>query len=82
MSPTDCEHVLKQIELYLDGELVASMRVEIEQHLGGCDPCSGHAAFQGRLKELLRSKCGCDQVPPELVDRLRTLLDRPHAHPS
>ena len=24
MSPTDCEHVLKQIELYLDGELVAS----------------------------------------------------------
>jgi len=55
---------------------------QIEQHLGGCDPCSGHAAFQGRLKELLRSKCGCDQVPPELVDRLRTLLDPPHAHPS
>ena len=82
MSPTDCEHVLKQIELYLDGELVASLRVEIEQHLGGCDPCSGHAAFQRQLKELLRSKCGCDEVPPELVDRLRTLLDPPRAHPA
>jgi mycothiol system anti-sigma-R factor len=82
LSPTDCEHVLKQIELYLDGELVSSMRVEIEQHLGGCDPCSGHATFQRRLKEILRSKCGCDQVPPELVDRLRALLERPHAHPS
>jgi mycothiol system anti-sigma-R factor len=82
LSPTDCEHVLKQIELYLDGELVASMRVEIEQHLGGCDPCSGHAAFQQRLKEVLRSKCGCDQVPPELVERLRALLERPHVHPS
>jgi mycothiol system anti-sigma-R factor len=82
LSPTDCEHVLKRIELYLDGELVASMRVEIEHHLGGCDPCSGHAAFQRRLKEVLRSKCGCDQVPPELVDRLRALLERPHAHPS
>jgi mycothiol system anti-sigma-R factor len=82
LSPTDCEHVLKQIELYLDGELVSSMRVEIEEHLGDCDPCSGHAAFQRRLKEVLRSKCGCDQVPPELVERLRALLERPQVHPS
>jgi mycothiol system anti-sigma-R factor len=72
--------VLKQIELYLDGELVASLRLEIERHLGGCDPCSGHAAFQRRLKEMLRSKCGCDHVPPELVLRLRALLDQPHEH--
>jgi mycothiol system anti-sigma-R factor len=80
LSPTDCEHVLKQIELYLDGELVASLRSEIEQHLGGCDPCSGHAAFQRRLKEMLRSKCGCDHVPPELFLRLHSLLDQPHEH--
>ena len=76
MSPTDCEHVLKQIELYLDGELVASMRVEIEQHLGGCDPCSGHADFQRKLKEVLRSKCGCREIPADLLERVRSLLER------
>ena len=31
MSPTDCEHVLRQIELYLDGELVGQIRLEVER---------------------------------------------------
>ena len=81
MSPTDCAHVLRQIELYLDGELVGFERVEIERHLVGCDPCGGHADFQRRLKEMLRAKCGCDEVPSELVDRVRELLERPSGSP-
>jgi hypothetical protein len=56
---------LRQIELYLDDELVGFERVEVERHLGGCDPCTGHADFQRRLKEMLRDKCGCRDVPPE-----------------
>ena len=82
MSPTDCEHVLKQIELYLDGELVESLRIEVERHLGGCDPCSGHAAFQQRLKDLLRSKCGCHELPPELIERLRASIEGTPDHPA
>ena len=81
MSPTDCEHVLRQIELYLDGELVGVQRVEIERHLGGCDPCTGHADFQRKLKEMLRAKCGCNDVPPELLQRVRSMLQTPHTHP-
>jgi len=81
LSPTDCEHVLRQIELYLDGELVGLQRVEIEQHLGDCDPCTGHADFQRKLKEMLRAKCGCDEVPPELIERVRSMLEAPHTHP-
>lgn len=77
MSGTDCEHVLRQLELYLDGELVALERVEIERHLGGCSPCHDHSEFQRTLKEMLRAKCGCDHVPPELADRIRGLLADP-----
>ncbi len=77
MSQSECERVLQQIELYLDGELVGFERVEIEQHLGACDPCTGHAEFQRRLKEVLRAKCGCRDVPPELSERVRRLLDAP-----
>ncbi len=78
MSPTECEHVLRQIELYLDGELVAFERVEIERHLGECSPCHGHSEFQRRLKEMLRAKCGCDDVPAELMERVRAALQHPH----
>lgn len=81
MSQTDCDHVLRQIELYLDGELVGLQRVEIERHLGACDPCTGHADFQVKLKEMLRDKCGCRDVPEELIERVRSMLDAPHAHP-
>jgi mycothiol system anti-sigma-R factor len=80
LSKTDCEHVLQRIELYLDGELVESLRIEVERHLGGCDPCTGHAEFQQRLKDVLRSKCGCNEIPSELVERLRASIEPPHGH--
>ena len=78
MSPTECEHVLRQIELYLDGELVGVERVEIERHLGECSPCHGHSEFQRRLKEMLRAKCGCNEIPVELIERVRALVSSPH----
>jgi mycothiol system anti-sigma-R factor len=74
--------VLRQIELYLDGELVESLRVEVERHLGGCGACNGHAEFQQRLKDAIRSKCGCHEIPPELIERLRASVEHPHSHPS
>jgi mycothiol system anti-sigma-R factor len=80
LSPIDCEHALRQIELYLDGELVGFERVEVERHLGECSPCSGHSEFQRRLKELLRDKCGCDEVPAQLVERIRLIVDQSHGH--
>lgn len=73
--------MLRQIELYLDGELVGFERVEIERHLGECSPCSGHSEFQRRLKEMLRAKCGCDEVPAELLERVRSTLIGSHRHP-
>lgn len=78
MSPVDCLEALKQIELYLDGELHGALRVEIEAHLGACGPCLDHSEFQRRLKELLRAKCGCDEVPPAFAERMRSLFTDPH----
>jgi mycothiol system anti-sigma-R factor len=82
LSPTDCEHVLRQIELYLDGELVALERVEIERHLGECSPCHGHSEFQRKLKEMLREKCGGHEVPPEFAERIRRLFASPPRNPA
>ena len=68
MSPIDCQQVLKEIELYLDGEL------EGPEHLEMCAPCMDHSEFKRHVKELLRSRCGCDEVPPALMARIREML--------
>ena len=73
----DCRKVLEQVELYLDGELDAAVRLEIHHHLEKCGPCMDHSEFQRRLKELLRAKCGCDQVPVDLLERIRSSYGEP-----
>ena len=74
MCPIDCQQALKQIELFLDGELDPSLHAEVRQHLGACGSCTDHSEFQRHLKELLKAKCGCDQVPAHLVEQVSRLL--------
>ena len=71
-----------QIELYLDGELVGFAARGDRAASRGLHPCSGHSEFQRRLKEMLRAKCGCDDVPAELMERIRSMLEQPHEHPA
>ena len=70
----ECLKVLEQIELFLDGELDVGVSREIQHHLEACGPCMDHSEFQRRLKELVREKCGCDQAPAHLLDRIRSVL--------
>ncbi len=76
MSPIDCEEVLRSLERYLDGELPAGARTEVEEHLAHCGPCMDRAGFRRRLKALLASRCR-SEVPPELYARVRALLEEP-----
>jgi mycothiol system anti-sigma-R factor len=76
LSPIDCTEVLRRLELYLDGELDGGVCVEIEQHLVTCGPCTGHSDFQRKLKEMLRAKCACGEAPPQVLQRVRVVLDR------
>jgi mycothiol system anti-sigma-R factor len=75
----ECRQVLEQVELYLDGELGPDLRARIDEHLGKCSPCMDHSDFQRHLKELLRAKCGCDQVPGDLLERIRARYAAPTA---
>ena len=74
MCPINCRHVLTQIELYLDGELDVSLHAEVHDHLGTCADCADRSEFQRRLKDMLRAKCRCDEVPPALLKRVHTIL--------
>jgi len=76
LSPIDCREVLRRLELYLDGELDSGVCLEIEEHLVTCGPCTDHSDFQRKLKQMVRAKCGCSEVPAHVLQRVRVVLER------
>jgi anti-sigma factor (TIGR02949 family) len=73
-SETDCRAVLTQLYLYLDGEIAGGECTQIEVHLERCQDCMQHAEFERAVKEIVRRKCGSEQLPDGFLDRLRGLL--------
>jgi mycothiol system anti-sigma-R factor len=66
--------VLKQVELYLDGELETVTYTDIEVHLTGCSSCMKRVEFRSELRRIVRAKCGSEPVPGNLMSRIRDAL--------
>jgi mycothiol system anti-sigma-R factor len=73
LSEIDCEEVLGEIELYIDGELDPERSHELASHLIGCGTCLEHAEFQRKLKDIVRSKCRT-ATPEHLITRIRSVI--------
>jgi mycothiol system anti-sigma-R factor len=73
LSEISCEEVLKEVELYLDGELDPDRAAHLREHLTGCSPCLDRAEFQQKLKEIIRAKVRCE-APDTLVVRVRQVI--------
>ncbi len=73
---TWCHEVLARLSDYLDGELPAAEREQVDDHLRGCDAC---ARFGGELaatvRELRRHLLAEQSGPTGLRQRLRQALD-------
>ena len=74
MSDVNCEEVLAEVELYIDGELDPAKSLLLAEHLGGCGSCLDHADFRRRLKDIVARKCRGDETPEHLVTRVRESL--------
>ena len=68
---------MQDLERFLDGEMPEPARGLLDSHLQECTPCMERADFKGHVKELLASRCGCDEVPLGLRDRIAALLEGP-----
>jgi mycothiol system anti-sigma-R factor len=68
---TDCSEVLAEVWLYLDRECECERRDLLRRHLDECSPCLARYGLEEQLKELLARKCGGDQAPETLRQRLR-----------
>lgn len=71
---SECDEVLREIELYLDRELDAAQCRDIETHLAECSPCLQRKEFKESLKALVARKCGAGEAPEQLMRRIRGLL--------
>ena len=76
-----CRETLKEIELYLDGELHPDIVALVQHHLSGCNPCSEKTEFRQHLKVLIQSKCAQRDVPEGLWQKVQALMDAPAPGP-
>jgi mycothiol system anti-sigma-R factor len=67
----NCREVLEEISLILDGELSPEKCEELRGHLERCAECFGRHETERLFKDLVRSRCGCEPAPPQLVNRIR-----------
>jgi anti-sigma factor RsiW len=72
-----CGEVLDRLSDYLDDELEARGRAQVEEHLRGCEGCARFGGELGRtvraLKDHLEAR---DRLPDALKERLLGALDR------
>ncbi|GAA2570645.1 mycothiol system anti-sigma-R factor [Pseudonocardia hydrocarbonoxydans] len=68
---TDCSEVLAEVWLFLDQECDGERRALLSKHLDECGPCLAEYGLDEKLKRLLAAKCGGEQAPPGLKDKLR-----------
>jgi mycothiol system anti-sigma-R factor len=70
----DCGEVIRQVYLYLDGEIDDPHRNEVRIHLDECGPCLREFGIEQEVKALVARCCGSDTAPDSLKDRLRLKL--------
>lgn len=78
----NCEPARGLIEPYIDDELDAAGRAQVEEHLANCDDCTTVRARLLQLREDIRTGAPYYPPPAHLPDRVRFALRRESASQS
>lgn len=65
-----CNEVYGNIFPYLDRELSAEDRAEVERHIAACPGCEDHFAFDGTVLRFVRQRAPRALMPSALQERL------------
>lgn len=77
----DCSAVIADVWLMLDNECDEASRHRLQRHIDECGSCFEAYGIEEKVKRLISRKCGGDQAPAGLRERLsieirRTVLIR------
>ncbi|HTW62228.1 MAG TPA: zf-HC2 domain-containing protein [Terracidiphilus sp.] len=70
----DCKHVWQHISAYIDGEVDAALRAEIDKHLETCEICAA-VLDSTRNVVVLVADDRVFELPAGFADRLHARLD-------
>lgn len=70
----DCESTIRELETYLDDELLPAERGQVDSHLEGCSDCQQAFEFHHDLRQTIREKLQNATVPSSLISRLEQCL--------
>jgi mycothiol system anti-sigma-R factor len=59
----ECAKVMAEVRTFLDGECTDETRVRVCNHLEACENCLRYYTLEGRIKNLIATKCGGDMAP-------------------
>ena len=68
--PGNCEHVLERVYQFIDHELDTASSDAIRRHLVACEPCLERFDVEQAVKSLVHKRCGGDQAPSQLRDKV------------
>lgn len=66
----DCNKTLRELQLFLDGELAGEQYQHVLGHLDECIECYHAFDFQAELKLVIAKKCRTEQMPAGLLERI------------
>ncbi len=71
----NCEGVIHELSNFIDGELDAAMRLELERHLSDCEDCR---LVIVQTKKTIEIFCGCEEVefPADVRTQLHEAIRR------
>ena len=70
----DCKATLEKLYCYLDGEMEPLEETEFETHLAECIYCLRRYGFELQFRKLVIAKLNKEEVPYELVEKIRIAL--------
>lgn len=70
-----CSEIRGRLNLYLDDELRGDERVDFENHLRDCQSCRSLAQAEQRFLDSVRTSKPLYVASPELIDRVRSVLN-------
>jgi mycothiol system anti-sigma-R factor len=69
----DCAESVRELYMFLDGELTPERRSAIREHLEGCPDCYGGFDFEVELRQVVSASCR-EELPPALRGRVAAAL--------
>ena len=69
-SEPDCVATLRELDVFLDGELSDEAQSGIRHHLDDCPDCNHAFDFHAELKSVIQKKCNDEEMPPDLLSRI------------